>query len=140
MPDELYATNNSHYVSASTSMLSPSSPPDGEYDASPAELPITPHSEHHSRSRTSSFSSVTSDASIFAPVSFSQRQYVLLSDAESEVEDAGPSLNTVSKEDLYRHFLKMQRRSEKYRGKFGLVVNAYKELEKERDKLKVLDL
>ena len=54
-----------------------------------------------------------------------------------KVEDAGPSLNTVSKEDLYRHFLKMQRRSEKYRGKFGLVVNAYKELEKERDKLKV---
>ena len=64
-------------------MLSPGSPPDGEYDASPAELPITPHSEHHSRSRTSSFSSITSDASMFAPVSFSQRQYVLPSDAES---------------------------------------------------------
>ena len=82
-------------------MLSPGSPPDGEYDASPAELPITPHSEHHSRSRTSSFSSITSDASMFAPVSFSQRQYVLPSDAEScsEVCIRGhPELSSFSKE------------------------------------------
>ena len=131
-------SDNSHYLSAAASMLSPA-PPEGEYDASPAELPITPLQEHHSRSRTSSFSSVTSDASLFAPVQLSHHQYVLPSDAESysEVEDTGPSLNTVSKEDLYRYYLKMQRRSEKYKGKFGQVVSAYRELEKERDKLKV---
>ena len=132
-------SSNSNYLSAATSLLSSPSPNDGEYDASPAELPITPLQEHHSRSRTSSISSVTSDASLFTPVSFAHRQYVLPSDAEScsEVEDTGPTLNTVSKEDLYRHFLKMQRRSERYKGKFGQVVSAYKELEKERDKLKV---
>ena len=63
----------------------------------------------------------------------------VLADMESasEVEDSGVMVNSMSKEDLYRYFVKMQRRSEKYKSKFMQVLQAYKEIDRERDKLRV---
>ena len=62
------------------------------------------------------------------------------SDVESmsEAEDASSmTLSSISKEKLYQGYVKMQRRSEKYKSKFSQLIGAYKELEKEREKLKV---
>ncbi len=47
------------------------------------------------------------------------------------------NLDHVDKEELYQYYRKQERRSQKYRWKFTQVVNAYKELERERDKLRV---
>ncbi|ELU00515.1 hypothetical protein CAPTEDRAFT_136787 [Capitella teleta] len=63
-------------------------------------------------------------------------QQPLPSDVESEVEGSGMQLQAVSKEDLYRYYCTMQSRSEKYKAKFRQVMFAYKDVERERDKLK----
>ena len=76
---------------------------------------VTPRA---SRSRTSSISSVTSDSSFFTNVSFPQHHYTLPSDMESEVDESGTDLHTVSKEDLYQYIQKYQRRATRYKGKF----------------------
>ena len=83
-----------------------------------ADLHMTPVT----RSRTSSIGSHSSEVGLFSPLSLPQRQYVLPSDVESEVDDhSGISLGSISKEDLYQYFRKMQRRSEKYKNKFTQV-------------------
>ena len=108
--------------------------------------PISSSTEHMTRSRTSSLSSEVSDASLFSPVTFPQRQYVLPSDVESasEFEDSASASGShsavptsVSKEELFQRYLKIQRRSEKFKTKLMQVLNAYKELDKEKEKLKV---
>ena len=89
--------------------------------SSPAELPVTPIQDAGiTRSRTSSISSQTSEASLFGPLPTPHRYHALPSDIESasEVEDSGVAVHTVSKEDLYQYFRKMERRSEKYKAKF----------------------
>ena len=60
------------------------------------------------------------DASFFSPIPMQARSFAMPSDVESasEVEDSGVGPHTVTKEDLYQHFRKMQRRSEKYKAKF----------------------
>ena len=58
-------------------------------------------------------------------------------ESASEVEDSGVAIGAMNKEDLYRHFTRMQRRSEKYKAKFTQALHAYKEIERERDKLRV---
>ena len=58
-------------------------------------------------------------------------------ESASEVEDSGVTVSALSKEDLYRSFVRMQRRSEKYKAKFVQVMQAYKEVDRERDKLRV---
>jgi len=75
-----------------------------------ASLPgdITPRA---SRSRTSSISSVTSDASFFTNVSFGQQHYTLPSDMESEMDESGTDMTTVSKEELFHYIQKYQRRA-----------------------------
>ena len=70
------------------------------------------------RSRTSSISSVTSDSSFFTNVSFPQHHYTLPSDMESEMDESGTDLHTVSKEELYQYIQKFQRRATRYKGKF----------------------
>ena len=47
------------------------------------------------------------------------------------------AVSSLSKEDLYRSFVRMQRRSEKYKAKFVQVMQAYKDVDRERDKLRV---
>ena len=59
-------------------------------------------------------------------------------ESASEVEDSGVAVSSLSKEDLYRHFMKQQRRSEKYKAKFVQVLQAYKDVDRERDKLRVI--
>ena len=86
----------------------------------PAELPLSHMNDSMTRSRTSSISSQTSDASLFAPIPFG-KSHPMPSDVESEMEDSGIALNTVSKDDLYQYFKKMERRSERYKYKFTQV-------------------
>ena len=55
-----------------------------------------------------------------------QRQYGIPSDVDSasEIEDSsGVALGSVTKEKLYQSYLKMQKRSEKYKGKFSQVLS-----------------
>jgi hypothetical protein len=94
----------------------------GATNSGPAELPLSPMEDSLTRSRTSSISSQTSEASLFAPVPFG-KAYPMPSDIESasEMEDSGIALNTVSKEDLYQYFKKMERRSQRYKYKFTQV-------------------
>ena len=76
------------------------------------------------RSRTSSVSSQASDSYFVSPPAFPSRQLPLPSDVESitsEAEDAGVSLDLISKEELYRCYCRMQQRSTKYRWKFSQV-------------------
>ena len=103
---------------------------------SSADLPLTP-SDSQTLSRASSISSLSSEPALFSPGNFPPRQYALPSDVESEVEDSHVSLNSVSKDMLYQSFLKVQKRSERYKAKFGQLMNAYREVEREREKLKV---
>ncbi len=80
--------------------------------------------ESVNRSRTSSVSSVDTEASMFSPLSLPPRHYALPSDVDSasEVEDASSvAVGAITKEQLYQSFLKVQRRSEKYKGKFTQV-------------------
>ena len=58
-------------------------------------------------------------------------------ESASEVEDSGVSLHSVTKEQLFQYFRKMQRRSEKYKSKFTQIYQVYRDLERERDKLRV---
>ena len=58
-------------------------------------------------------------------------------ESASEVEDSGVAVSSLSKEDLNRSFVRMQRRSEKYKAKFVQVMQAYKDVDRERDKLRV---
>ena len=78
-----------------------------------ANLPgdVTPRA---GRSRASSISSVTSDSSFFTNVSFPQHQYTLPSDMESEMDESGTDLHTVSKEDLYHYIQKYQKRATRF--------------------------
>lgn len=70
---------------------------------------------------------------------------MLPSDVESasEFEDSASASGgqatptSVTKEELYQRYLKMQRRSEKFKMKLMQVINAYKELDREKEKLKV---
>lgn len=96
----------------------------------PAQIAV--NQEYHdqaSRSRHSSISSQASDASFFSPVpSASRAHYPLPSDVESasEMEDSsGMVPHTMSKEELYQYFRKMQRRSEKYKAKFVQVSSVW---------------
>ena len=76
------------------------------------------------RSRTSSTSSMDTEASMFSPLTFPQRQYVVPSDVDSasEVDDTSSvAVGAVTKEQLYQSYLKVQRRAEKYKGKFSQV-------------------
>ena len=102
------------------SLVSPASSM-SELPTGPAEISVTGNTGTPTRSRTSSFSSVTSDtSSFFGSVSVPLRHnYAVPSDMESasEVEDSGVALNTVTKEDLFRMFRKMQQRSTKYKTK-----------------------
>ncbi len=55
-----------------------------------------------------------------------QRQYGIPSDVDSasEIDDSsGVALGSVTKEKLYQSYLKMQRRGEKYKGKFTQVLS-----------------
>ena len=45
-------------------------------------------------------------------------------------------MELVSREDLMRFYKKMQLKNQKYTGRYSQVVAAYKDLEKERDRLK----
>ena len=124
--------NNTHQESAILTNVS-------SYDG-PAELFVTTVQDlgtSISRSRTSSFSSQTSEASLFGPLPTPSRYQTLPSDIESEVDDSGIAASTVSKEDLYRYYRKMEHRSDRYKAKFVQVVSSFKEVEKERDKLRV---
>lgn len=94
---------------------------------------VTPRA---SRSRTSSISSVTSDSSFFTNVSFPQLHYTLPSDMESEMEQSGTDLHTVTKEDLFHYIQKYQQRATRYKSKFIELITAYKDLLQERDKFK----
>lgn len=95
--------------------------------------------DHGTRSRTSSVSSQASD-SFFSPMStLSSRQIPLPSDVESvtsEMEDGTTLPDSISKDEIYRSYCQMQQRSTRYRWKFSQVVKAYREIEKERDKLR----
>ena len=136
-------------------------------DGSPAELSVSQPTEHLSalyetaaespltpsrpRSRTSSIGSMTSDASYLVPLTFASRQHAMPSDVESSVggDDGGGGeegeggagggvvLNTVGKEQLYRLLLRAQKRGGRYREKAARVIAAYREVERERDKVKV---
>ncbi|KAH3894605.1 hypothetical protein DPMN_018762 [Dreissena polymorpha] len=57
---------------------------------------------------------MTSEGSFFTNMSFSNMQYNLPSDLESEMDESGTDLNTVSKEDLYHYIQKYQRRATRY--------------------------
>ena len=64
------------------------------------------------------------EASMFSPLTFPQRQYVVPSDVDSasEVDDTSSvAVGAVTKEQLYQSYLKVQRRAEKYKGKFSQV-------------------
>ena len=126
-------------------------------DGSPAELSVSQPTEHLSalyetaaespltpsrpRSRTSSIGSMTSDASYLVPLTFASRQHALPSDVESSMggDDGGGGvvLNTVGKEQLYRLLLRAQKRGGRYREKAARVIAAYREVERECDKVKV---
>lgn len=87
------------------------------------------------RSRASSVSSVTSEASSFFPnISFAPNY--LPSDAESEMDESGTDLSAISKEDLYTYIKKFERRALKYKSKFMELVMHYKEMVAEREKLR----
>ena len=86
----------------------------------PAELPVSPMSQDHvTRSRTSSVSSVNSEPALFPAYTTPQRQYYMPSDIESasEYEDSSPSIDHLSKDDLFQLYAKMQRRSQRYKAK-----------------------
>ena len=106
-------------------------------DDGPAQLPVTPIQDHHSRSRTSSTSSMASESPLFPSFQTPQRQYVVPSDIESEAEEHDINLDHVAKEDLFYRVKKMERSILRYRTKYTQLTNAYKELEKEREKMKV---
>ena len=106
-------------LSDTTGMAQAGDPSDGR----PAELPLSPMGEPSStRSRTSSISSQTSDASLFGPIPVG-KAHPLPSDVESssEVEDSGIAVNTMSKDDLYQFYKKMERRCQRYKYKFTQV-------------------
>ncbi|XP_060588973.1 golgin subfamily A member 4-like [Ruditapes philippinarum] len=140
------ASDVSGYATANQSMEeSPATIPVGQLidiplqdtssESSASNLPgdLTPQA---SRSRTSSISSMTSDSSFFTNVSFPQHHYSLPSDMESEMDESGTDLNTVSKEDLYHYIQKYQKRATRYKSKFMELVTVYKDMVQERDKFK----
>ncbi|XP_039275332.1 golgin subfamily A member 4-like [Nilaparvata lugens] len=92
------------------------------------------------RSRKSSVSSVTSDASSFFPrYEPSSNSFHLQSDLESasEVEDSlNVQLDRVSKENLYEAYRKLRMRYNKYKGRFVDLAEHYRRLEKENTKCK----
>lgn len=94
----------------------------GPSDSRPAELPVSPMPESSTRSRTSSVSSQASEASLFGPIPVG-KVHALPSDVESssEMEDSGIAVNTMSKDDLYQFYKKMERRCQRYKYKFSQV-------------------
>ncbi len=68
-----------------------------------------------------------SEPSLFSPLNFGPRQHIVPSDIESasEVEDSVSGFGALTKEDLYHYYKKMQRRSEKYKGKFSQVSRSF---------------
>ncbi|XP_068082127.1 putative leucine-rich repeat-containing protein DDB_G0290503 [Anabrus simplex] len=92
------------------------------------------------RSRQSSISSVTSDASSLFPIyEMPAHSFNLQSDLESASEmDEGSSsqLAQVPKQELYHAYLKLQRRYQKYKGRSNDLLNYCRELDKDNRKLK----
>ncbi|KAK6635090.1 hypothetical protein RUM44_000339 [Polyplax serrata] len=91
-----------------------------------------------SRSRRSSLSSVTSEASSLFPIYESGlNQNFLQSDLESEMEDGmSGQIDRVSKEQLYQTFKKVLNRYNKYKGRYTDLLKHYKELQHENFKTK----
>jgi len=98
------------------------------------------------RSRTSSISSQTSDAASFMSSASNQPTTPSFQGAgwdtegsvsEADTEDASGVATALNKDELFRMYCKVQRRGQLYKSKLSQVLTAYKESEKERDKLKV---
>lgn len=62
------------------------------------------------------------------------------SDVESEVEETGKSVDGMSKDELLKAYKKQERTFNKLKSKFTELTLAYREIEKEKEKVKVCPL
>ncbi|XP_030846607.1 golgin subfamily A member 4 [Strongylocentrotus purpuratus] len=62
--------------------------------------------------------------------------YEAPSDTESEMEDAGLSMDAMRKEELFQRYKVMERSLGKYKGRYKEVTSAYRDLQKENEKIK----
>ncbi|XP_035689662.1 golgin subfamily A member 4-like [Branchiostoma floridae] len=87
--------------------------------------------------RTESRESINSLAGMFQSLPFGRKNRDAPSDAESDLDsEASFSLRTMNKEELYRRFKEMEKMMTAYRGKYNEMASAYRDQEKEKEKIK----
>ncbi|KAI8489914.1 Golgin sub A member [Branchiostoma belcheri] len=87
--------------------------------------------------RAESRESINSLAGMFQSLPFGRKNRDTPSDAESDLDsEASFSLRTMNKEELYRRFKEMEKMMTAYRGKYNEMASAYRDQEKEKEKIK----
>lgn len=115
-------------------------------NATSTPQPLTGNHQQGRLSRQSSLNSIFSDVSFLPGGDSAYHPYQFQSDLESNVSEFDDSASTsgqhvsdrISKEHVFNAYQKMRARYHKYKGRYADLSKHYKELEREREKVKVL--